>query len=75
MKSMRINSFFGCFELETGGLFFGWFGVIGSLLSAVVFILLSVLIASEELSDDTIKQMGNGQNDVQMLKTGENFKF
>lgn len=52
---MKLNSYLGCFKLETGGLIIGWLGFIGNILFALLF-LFPVVIFSR-LSCDEIERV------------------
>lgn len=75
IMKMRLKSFLYCFQLETGGLFFGWFGIIGSLIVLVLFALAITGIANGMLSDESLQQMGFGdsgttQDQMNTIRTG-----
>lgn len=57
----RLDSFLCCFTLETGGLIIGWIGVISSLISAALCILMVVLLAGDMLNSESLEQMGFGK--------------
>lgn len=74
--SKRLDSFLCCFQLETGGLIIGWIGVISSLISAALCILMVVLLAAGMLNAESLEQMGFGregefnQDELQMMING-----
>jgi hypothetical protein len=59
----RLNDFLCYFELETGGLFFGWYGVISGVIQVIVYIAaLSLMNATVNIAQgslDITKNMGN----------------
>lgn len=74
----RVDSFLYCCKLETGGLFFGWFGIIGSLLSLLLFIAMIVGLSQDVITDDSLRNMGFiadsdefNQDKIQIIKQGE----
>lgn len=76
MKTKRIDNFLYCFQLETGGLFLGWFGIVGSIFATLICILMIVGL-SQFFTDENLQQMGFGDsgtidNDrMSVIRTGE----
>lgn len=63
-QTKRLDSFLCCFQLETGGLILGWFGIVGSFLSILICSLIIVGIIQGVVTDDTLQQMGFGDPNV-----------
>jgi hypothetical protein len=77
-RKKRLDSFLYCCELETGGLFFGWFGIVGCLLGILVFTSLLVGLSQSLITDDSLQQMGfvadsdgTNQEQIQMVRNGK----
>lgn len=89
MKSKRLNNFLYCFDLETGGLILGWFGIVGSIFAVLICTLMIVGLSDSYLTDENLQQMGFGDTEsidperMDMIRTGlheiikryANFKF
>ena len=71
----RVDSFLFCCKLETGGLFFGWFGIIGCILSLLMFILIIVGLSQDFITDDVLRDMGYGdptdKDQLKVVRHGE----
>jgi len=53
---MRVNTFLGCFELETGGLVLGWLNLVGDIIFFLGAIALLVVGPSAIYTNDEICQ-------------------
>lgn len=81
LKSKRLENFIWCCSLESGGYFFGWFGVVGSLLMILCCILVIVAVAQGIVDNDALGQMvygtqnsGESDNDkLELIRTGEHY--
>jgi hypothetical protein len=58
MKTKHLNSFLFCFQLETGGLFFGWLGIVSSVVVILCSILMIVGLFENVITDESLQQMG-----------------
>ena len=58
MNKNRIDSFLYHFQLETGGIFFGWLGIYGSLI--LIFFMAFMLVAISEtlITNEQLEQLG-----------------
>lgn len=76
MKTMRLNSFLFCFQLETGGLIIGWIGIISCLIGALLSILMVVGLAAGMMDMKYWQEMGYtregelDQNDLDVIRNG-----
>lgn len=81
LKTKRIDSFLFCCSLESGGLFLGWFGIIGSILTVVLAILMTVLLLQSVITDEGLQQMGFGDpntinaDEMSMIRTSKCDEF
>lgn len=64
MKTKRLDSFLWCFQLETGGLFIGWMGIVSSLLAILICSLMIVGFTQGMANDETLQSMGFGNPEV-----------
>jgi len=59
---MRVNTFLGCFELETGGLVLGWLNLVGNIIIFVGAIALLVVGSSVFYTNDEICELLRAEN-------------
>lgn len=60
----RLDNFLYCFKLETGGLFYGWFGIVSCILSFVLSIIFIVGVFTGFVDNQALQQMGYGDPNV-----------
>lgn len=60
----RLDNFLCCLHLETGGYFYGWYGIFRSALIIALCILMTVGVSQSVISDEDLQKMGfaNSQN-------------
>jgi len=56
----RLDNFLYCFNLETGGLFYGWFGIVSCVFSLLISIIFIVGVFAGFIDDQALQQMGYG---------------
>jgi hypothetical protein len=79
IRQKRLDNFLFCFGLETGGLVFGWLGIIGAILSVLMFISIVVGLSQSFITDDSLVQMGfivesdeiDQQEKIQVVRNGK----